>query len=90
MSKSSTDRIEKRIELKASVGRVWRAITDSKEFGQWFRVNLESPFTPGEPTARTHYVSWLRTRGHGSSRSEDGARTPLLVFLAPLCRGSRR
>ncbi len=50
MSDSSTDRIEKRIELKASVGRVWRAITDYKEFGQWFRVNLESPFTPGEPT----------------------------------------
>jgi uncharacterized protein YndB with AHSA1/START domain len=50
MSKSSTDRIEKRIELKAPVGRVWRALTDSKEFGQWFGVNLETPFVAGQST----------------------------------------
>jgi uncharacterized protein YndB with AHSA1/START domain len=42
------DRIEKRIELKAPVERVWRALTDYKEFGQWFRVNLERPFAPGQ------------------------------------------
>src|SRR6476660_6974728 len=42
------DRIEKRIELKAPVSRVWRALTDYREFGQWFRVNLEKPFAPGE------------------------------------------
>ena len=29
--------IEKRIELKASVSRVWRALTDHREFGEWFR-----------------------------------------------------
>jgi uncharacterized protein YndB with AHSA1/START domain len=40
-------RIEKRIELNAPVARVWRAITDYKEFGQWFRVDLEAPFVPG-------------------------------------------
>jgi uncharacterized protein YndB with AHSA1/START domain len=45
------DRIEKRIELKAPVSRVWRALTDHREFGQWFRVNLEGPFVPGQ-TAR--------------------------------------
>jgi uncharacterized protein YndB with AHSA1/START domain len=50
MSASSTDRIEKRIELKAPVARVWRAISDHKEFGEWFRVHLESPFVPGEIT----------------------------------------
>ncbi len=44
MSESSTDRIEKRIELQAPVSRVWRALTDYREFGQWFRVNLEGPF----------------------------------------------
>ena len=42
------DRIEKRIELKASVSRVWRALTDHREFGQWFRVKLEGPFVPGQ------------------------------------------
>jgi uncharacterized protein YndB with AHSA1/START domain len=42
------DRIEKRIALKAPVSRVWRALTDYREFGVWFRVNLEGPFVPGE------------------------------------------
>lgn len=43
-----TDRIEKSIELRAPVERVWQALTDHREFGQWFRVNIESPFVPGE------------------------------------------
>lgn len=42
------DRIEKRIELKAPVSRVWRALTDHREFGEWFRVKLEGPFVPGQ------------------------------------------
>ena len=42
------DTIEKRIELKAPVPRVWRALTDFREFGQWFRVALEGPFVPGQ------------------------------------------
>ena len=42
-----SDRIEKRIELNAPVSRVWRAITDYREFGEWFRVKLEGPFVPG-------------------------------------------
>lgn len=43
-----TDRIEKRIELKAPISRVWRALTDHREFGTWFRVDLEGPFEPGK------------------------------------------
>jgi len=43
-------RIEKRIELKALVARVWRALTDHREFGEWFRVKLEGPFVPGQVT----------------------------------------
>jgi uncharacterized protein YndB with AHSA1/START domain len=42
------DRIEKRIELKAPVARVWRALTDNREFGEWFRVKIDAPFAPGE------------------------------------------
>lgn len=42
------DRIEKRIELKAPISRVWRALTDHREFGEWFRVKLDGPFVPGE------------------------------------------
>jgi uncharacterized protein YndB with AHSA1/START domain len=44
----TADRIEKKIELKAPVSRVWRALTDYKEFGEWFRVKLEGPFVVGQ------------------------------------------
>ncbi|MDB5293416.1 MAG: Activator of Hsp90 ATPase 1 family protein [Phycisphaerales bacterium] len=50
MNQSSTDRIEKRIELKAPPARVWRALADFREFGAWFGVNLETPFVPGKST----------------------------------------
>ncbi len=43
-----SDRIEKRIELRAPVSRVWRALTDYREFGEWFRVKLNGPFVPGQ------------------------------------------
>ncbi|HEX8272488.1 MAG TPA: SRPBCC family protein [Longimicrobiaceae bacterium] len=43
----STDRIEKRIELRASRSRVWRAISTAKEFGAWFRVSLDGEFAEG-------------------------------------------
>jgi len=43
-------RIDKQIELKAPLARVWRALTDYREFGEWFRVKLEDPFVPGQVT----------------------------------------
>ena len=43
-----SDRIEKRIELKAPISRVWRALTDYREFGEWFRVKIDGPFVPGQ------------------------------------------
>jgi uncharacterized protein YndB with AHSA1/START domain len=41
-------KIEKRIELKAPISRVWRALTDYREFGEWFQVRLEGPFVLGQ------------------------------------------
>src|SRR5579871_1989087 len=43
----STDRIEKKILLRAPRSRVWRAITDSAEFGAWFGIQFDGPFRPG-------------------------------------------
>jgi len=43
----STDRIEKRIFLRAPLARVWRALSDSGEFGTWFGVKFDGPFAPG-------------------------------------------
>jgi uncharacterized protein YndB with AHSA1/START domain len=43
----SKDRIEKKILLRAARKRVWRALTDSKEFGSWFGMKFDGPFVPG-------------------------------------------
>jgi len=48
---TNTDRIEKQVLLKAPRKRVWRALTDSAEFGSWFRVLLKDPFSPGKEIA---------------------------------------
>lgn len=42
------DRIEKEVELNAPPARVWQALTDHREFGEWFRVKLDKPFVEGE------------------------------------------
>ena len=47
MSTTGTDRIEKRVVLRAPRSRVWRALTVAEEFGAWFGVKLESPFAEG-------------------------------------------
>jgi len=42
-----TDRIEKTILLRAPLKRVWRALSDSTEFGKWFGMRFNAPFAPG-------------------------------------------
>lgn len=48
MKEISTDRIDKELQLNAPASRVWRALSDSAEFGAWFGVDLEGPFQVGE------------------------------------------
>ena len=43
----TTDQIRKKVVLKAPRDRVWRAISDAKEFGSWFGVELSGAFSPG-------------------------------------------
>ena len=45
---TSTDRIEKRMEIRAPRSRVWRAISTVEEFGAWFRATLTGTFAEGE------------------------------------------
>jgi uncharacterized protein YndB with AHSA1/START domain len=49
MAIAVTDRIEKRVVLRAPRSRVWRAVTDAGEFGAWFGVKFRAPtsFTEG-------------------------------------------
>lgn len=43
-----TDRIEKKILLRAPQARVWRAISDAGAFGTWFGVAFDGPFVAGK------------------------------------------
>ena len=43
----NTDRIEKKVLLHAPLKRVWRALSDSAEFGSWFGMQFDGPFAPG-------------------------------------------
>lgn len=44
----NSDRIEKRLLLRAPRSRVWRALTDAGEFGAWFNAKLEGGFAVGK------------------------------------------
>jgi uncharacterized protein YndB with AHSA1/START domain len=52
----ANNRIEKQIDLEAPVSRVWRALTDYREFGEWFRVKLEGPFVAGKVAGG--FITW--------------------------------
>ncbi len=41
-------KIEKTIEIAAPLTKVWLALTDAKQFGEWFLVKLEGPFVAGQ------------------------------------------
>jgi uncharacterized protein YndB with AHSA1/START domain len=43
------ERIEKKIEIAVPVSRVWKALTDSKQFGEWFLVKMDGPFVARQP-----------------------------------------
>jgi uncharacterized protein YndB with AHSA1/START domain len=43
----NSDRIGKQVLLQASQSRVWQAIADARQFGEWFRVKLDGEFVVG-------------------------------------------
>lgn len=47
MAESDDDKIVKIFELQAPIARVWKALADHKEFGRWFRVDLDQEFQVG-------------------------------------------
>lgn len=70
-----SDRIEKTVELKASPARVWQALTDYREFGQWFRVTLDGPFMPGEvSTGHIAYPGYEHLRWHAVVKAMEPER----------------
>lgn len=47
MATTTTNRIEKSVLIRAPRERIWRALSDAREFGSWFGVSLEGEFAPG-------------------------------------------
>ena len=43
------NQIEKQVEIAAPVSRVWKALTDYRQFGEWFLVKMDGPFVAGKP-----------------------------------------
>ena len=50
---TTTDRIVKRVFLRAPQERVWRAISESRRFGAWFGMQFDGEFVAGQPITGT-------------------------------------
>jgi len=69
---SATDRIERELLIRAPQERVWRALSDAAEFGDWFGVELDGQFAPGaamagriKPTSADAEVAEIQERHKG-------------------------
>src|ERR1700722_5760249 len=76
---SSTDRIEKRILLRAPQDRVWRAISDATEFGNWFGVEFEGGFAPG--ARMKGRIKPTVADSEGAKRKEKCGGMPMAFFV---------
>jgi uncharacterized protein YndB with AHSA1/START domain len=63
----TSDRIEKKVVIRAPVPHVWRAISDATEFGKWFGVALEGDFAVG----RTVRGTWNEGLTEGRIREAE-------------------
>ena len=54
-----TDRIEKTVILKAPRSRIWRALSDATQFGEWFKVKLDGEFRAWRHDSRHDYLPGL-------------------------------
>lgn len=75
----TADRIEKKVHLKAPLSRVWRALTDSKEFGSWFGMKLEGPFSPGAKMRGIIVPTTVDPEVAKMQKPHEGKRVELLV-----------
>lgn len=82
-------RIEKQLELNASVSRVWRALTD-RELGEWFRVKLDGPFMPAQISpGHITCPGYVHGQGEATVQKMDPERlfpSPGPSQITPRCR----
>jgi uncharacterized protein YndB with AHSA1/START domain len=74
-----TDRIEKKILLRAPRARVWRALTDSREFGTWFGMRVDGPFVAGTSVKATIVTTQVDPEVAAHQKEFEGLGFPLLV-----------
>lgn len=69
---TSTDRIEKKILLRAPLRRVWRALADSREFGTWFGMRFNGPFAPGATMRGTIVPTTVNSEVAKAQKQHEG------------------
>lgn len=75
----NTDRIEKKILLRAPRSRVWRALVDAGEFGTWFGVKFDGPFTPGALMNGTLVGTQVDAEVAKAQKAHEGLRFEITV-----------
>jgi uncharacterized protein YndB with AHSA1/START domain len=73
------DRIEKKLLLRAPLERVWRAISDAKEFGSWFGVEFDGPFVPGRKMTGRIVPTTVDPEVAKSQKAYEGAKFEITV-----------
>ena len=72
-------RIEKQVTLRAPLARVWRAVSDAKEFGVWFGVSLEGPFVAGKGDYGAHHATQVDPAVAETQKTYEGTKFEILV-----------
>ena len=67
-----TDGIEKKVLLRSPRNRVWRALTDSTEFGLWFGMRFERPFAPGAVMCAAIVPTTVNTEVANAQKKYEG------------------
>jgi uncharacterized protein YndB with AHSA1/START domain len=75
----NTDRIEKKVLLNAPLKRVWQAVSDSTEFGTWFGVRFDGPFTPGASLRGTIVGTMVNAEVAAAQKKYEG--TPFEITV---------
>ena len=85
-----TDKIEKKILLRAPQGRIWRALSDYQEFGHWFGVKFDRPFVSGATMSGAIVGTGSTPRSQKLKRSMKGSssRSPLSTSSRSVCSHS--
>src|SRR5258706_14629563 len=68
----NTDRIEKKIVLRAPRNRVWRALSDSTEIGTWIGVKFGGPFAPGAGMRGVIVTTAVNSEGANAQKPYEG------------------